>query len=140
MRKIKLHISQKLISICLGVVYLWFGSLKFFPGLSPAEDLAKDTINVLTFSLIPSEISIILLAIWETTIGIFFLLIKPYRWLLYLALTHLVLTFSPLLFFPHDSFTGNFGLSLIGQYIIKNLVLIAAIINLFHPRKKYLFH
>jgi len=52
-----------LLSITIGIVYLWFGALKFFPHLSPAEDLAKNTINLLSFQLIPPNISIVLLAL-----------------------------------------------------------------------------
>ena len=59
-----------LLRISLGIVFFWFGILKFFPGLSPAEGLATKTIDVLTFGLIPSNISIIILAAWETLIGL----------------------------------------------------------------------
>lgn len=134
MKGIKLNYSQKIISISLGLVYLWFGGLKFFPGLSPAEDLAIDTINNLSFSLLPGHISIFILAIWETLIGFMLLLMRPYRWVLIICLIHLFLTFTPLLFFPEDIFNQDFGLSLTGQYIIKNLVLIAAALNLFRKR------
>ena len=30
--------------IGLGVVFLWFGALKFFPGVSPAEGLVRNTV------------------------------------------------------------------------------------------------
>jgi len=43
----------RLLAISIGLVYLWFGVLKFFPHLSPAEDLAKNTITVLTLGFIP---------------------------------------------------------------------------------------
>ncbi len=36
----------------LGLVFLWFGFLKFFPGLSPAQDLAARTVDKLTFGLV----------------------------------------------------------------------------------------
>jgi hypothetical protein len=42
----------RLLRISLGVVFLWFGVLKFFPGLSPAQTLAGDTIAVLSFGLL----------------------------------------------------------------------------------------
>ena len=54
---------MKIVSrIALGIVFLWFGALKFFPGLSPAHDLATRTIYTLTFGLIPASVSVILLA------------------------------------------------------------------------------
>ena len=44
--------------IALGIVFLWFGALKFFPGLSPAQGLATRTIDVLSFGLVPPNVSI----------------------------------------------------------------------------------
>ena len=71
--KITLFMKEKgifLLRISLGIVFMWFGFLKFFPGLSPADQIATNTINKLTFGLITPEISIIILALWETIIGI----------------------------------------------------------------------
>jgi hypothetical protein len=47
-----------LLRLSLGVNFLWFGVLKLFPGLSPAESLAGDTITKLTFGLLPPEIPV----------------------------------------------------------------------------------
>jgi uncharacterized membrane protein YkgB len=52
-----------LLRLTLGVVFLWFGILKFFPGLSPAEDLAARTISTLTFGIMGPEAAVLLLAI-----------------------------------------------------------------------------
>jgi hypothetical protein len=46
-----------LLRISIGIIYLWFGALKYVPQLSPADQLAKDTIHVLTFGLIPDPIA-----------------------------------------------------------------------------------
>ncbi|MEZ4964063.1 MAG: DoxX family protein [Saprospiraceae bacterium] len=119
--------TTNLLKWTLGVVYLWFGALKFFSGLSPAEVLAKDTIRVLTFGLIPDDISLILLAIWEVTIGVLLLSGFHVRFAIKAALVHMVFTFTPLLFFPELSFThAPYGFTIIGQYIVKNLVFIVA--------------
>ena len=59
-----------LMRIGLGVVFFWFGVLKFFPGLSPAQDLAIRMIDLLTFGLIPAGVSLMLLAASECVIGI----------------------------------------------------------------------
>src|SRR4028119_1063905 len=59
--------------IALGIVFFWFGVLKFFPGLSPAQDLAARTISMLTFGLVGSALSLPILATWECTIGLGFL-------------------------------------------------------------------
>ena len=54
--------------VSLGVVFLWFGALKFFPGLSPAADLAARTIGTLSFGLIPPATAVMILAIWESPV------------------------------------------------------------------------
>ena len=127
----KLKMKNSFLAISVGVVYLWFGALKYFPGLSPAEGLAQNTIHVLTFGLIPDNVSIILLAIWETAIGVFLILGLFRRTMVILALVHMVCTFTPLLFFPNDTFNdGPLYLTLLGQYIIKNLIIIAALLKI----------
>ena len=116
------------LSVTIGIVYLWFGALKFFPHLSPAEDLAKNTINVITFELIPSQISILLLAVWETLLGIMFISNCCRKVAVWGALLHMVGTFTPLIFFPEASFTINFlSFTLLGQYIVKNLIIVGAL-------------
>ncbi|HEY5573858.1 MAG TPA: DoxX family membrane protein, partial [Anaerolineales bacterium] len=65
--------SLPFLRIGMGIVFLWFGALKFFPDLSPATDLAVRTIDDLTFGLIPENVSLILLASLETAIGLGFL-------------------------------------------------------------------
>ena len=139
--KIKEQITNNhILAITLGLVYLWFGGLKFFSHLSPAEDLAKNTIDVLTFGMIPSNVSIILLAIWETVIGVFLILNMFRKPIIILALVHLVFTFTPLLFFPNQSFNHSpLVFTLLGQYIFKNVVLIGALLTLYRqsfPNKK----
>ena len=59
-----------LLRVSLGVIFLWFGALKFFPGVSPAEALATDTIALMTGGLLEPEVSIVILALWECFIGI----------------------------------------------------------------------
>ena len=129
-----------ILAISTGLVYLWFGYLKFMPGCSPAEELAKSTIHKLTFGMIPDHVSIILLAIWEVTIGALLILNIFRKQVVYAAIVHLVLTFTPFLFFPEITFTHPpLGYSLIGQYIAKNVILIAGMITLLrqqHPEIK----
>ncbi|MFD2099232.1 hypothetical protein [Flagellimonas iocasae] len=122
---------NSLLAIAIGLVYLWFGALKFFPDLSPAEGLAKSTIHTLTFGLIPDEVSIILLALWETWIGVFLIFNVARKTVTLLALVHIIFTFTPLLFFPDQVFSGGLPfLTLLGQYIMKNLIIIAALLVL----------
>ena len=62
-----------LLRISIGVIYLWFGVLKFFHGYSPAEDLAAKTIARLSFGVSSDHTNLILLATWECIIGLFFI-------------------------------------------------------------------
>lgn len=114
-----------LLRISLGIIFLWYGMLKFFPELSPAEDLAVNTINWIFNGLIPSEISIKLLALWEVIVGIGFILGFYTRYITILFLIHMVLTFLPLFIFPELSFTNApYAFTIVGQYIVKNIVFI----------------
>ncbi|MDH5508384.1 MAG: DoxX family membrane protein [Anaerolineae bacterium] len=116
-----------LLRVSLGLVFFWFGVLKFFPGLSPAQELAINTINILTFGIIPAKAAILILAAWETLIGlglIFGVFMRGTLLLLYLQMLGTVL---PVFFFPSEVFTQiPYAPTLEGQYIIKNLVLISA--------------
>ncbi len=125
----------KLLSISIGIAYFWFGVLKFFPGLSPAETLAKDTIDVLVMGLIPSEISIILLAIWEILIGICLIFNIFKRFAVVIALVHMFCTFTPFFLLPASSYQDTpVHLTLVGQYIIKNLAFVCALLIIYPGR------
>ncbi|MEO7118916.1 MAG: DoxX family membrane protein [Candidatus Limnocylindrales bacterium] len=113
--------------IGLGAVFLWFGALKFFPGLSPAEDLAARTIGQLSGGLITAATSLPILAAWETLIGLGLLTGLFLRATLLLLAVQMIGTFMPLILFPSETFTQfPFAPTLEGQYIIKNVVLIGA--------------
>lgn len=116
-----------LLRISLGVIFFWFGFLKFFPGLSPAQGLATRTIDVMSFGLIPPDVSIIILAAWECVIGIGLISGKFLRIILFLLFTQMLGTITPVFLFPSEVFTQiPYAPTLEGQYIIKNLVLISA--------------
>lgn len=118
-----------LLRISLGVVFLWFGALKFFPDLSPAETLATRTIEKLTFGVLAPQVSIIILAIWESLIGLGLIFGVFMRATLLLLFVQMVGTTTPVLLFPQEVFTVfPYALTLEGQYIVKNLVLISAAI------------
>lgn len=120
--------NNRYLKIAIGLVYLWFGALKFFPNVSPAEELAVNTINQLTNFLIPSNISIVLLALWETIVGLFLILGLQKKITILVAIIHMLLTFTPLYFFPDLIFNDTIlSLTLLGQYIVKNLIILGAL-------------
>ena len=117
----------KYLRISLGIIFFWFGFLKFFPGVSSAEGIATKTITVITFGLIQPSVSIIILASWETLIGLGLLFNKFMRETLFLLFLQMLGTITPLFFFPSETFKMfPFVPTLEGQYIIKNLILISA--------------
>jgi len=112
----------KFLRIGLGIVFFWFGILKFFPGLSPAEELVRNTI----YFLDPNTF-IPILAAWETLIGFGLITGKFMRLTLLLLFLQMPGTALPLIILPDIVWNiFPYGLTLEGQYIIKNLVLIGA--------------
>ena len=105
----------------LGVVFVWFGGLKVV-GVSPAADLVASTVYI-----VPAELFVPILGVWEVLIGLCLL----YRPLTRLGLLLLALqlpgTFLPLVLLPGVVYvTFPYALTVEGQYIVKNLVIIAA--------------
>jgi uncharacterized membrane protein YphA (DoxX/SURF4 family) len=118
-----------LLRVSLGIVFLWFGALKFLPAFSPAEELAGATITKLTFGSITPKLAVELLAVWETAIGVALVLGIHLRIALGLLFLQMAGTLTPLALFPSLTF-AKFPVAptMEGQYILKNLVLISAAI------------
>jgi uncharacterized membrane protein YphA (DoxX/SURF4 family) len=120
-----------LLRLALGVVFFWFGVLKFFPGASPAEALAGKTIETLTFGAIPEETALRILAVWESAIGIGLFVGRWMRAVLLLLFVQMLGTITPLFLFPTETWTiFPIAPTLEGQYIIKNIVIVSAAIVL----------
>ena len=108
--------------IGLGIIFFWFGALKLVPGLSPAEELVRNT----TYFVNPDWF-LPVLAIWEMAIGLGLIFGKFMRLTLLLLFLQMPGTALPLLVLPEAVWTQfPYGLTLEGQYIVKNLVLIGS--------------
>jgi uncharacterized membrane protein YphA (DoxX/SURF4 family) len=117
----------QMLRVSLGIIFVWFGVLKLFPGLSPATDLALRTIETLTFGKVPPAVAITVLAAWETAIGLGLIFGVFMRATLLLLFVQMLGTITPIFFFPELVFTRvPYAPTLEGQYIIKNLVLVSA--------------
>lgn len=116
------HVGIAALRIAVALVFIWFGGLKLFEGLSPAEDLVKATVY-----WVNPDVFFPILGVWEVLIGIG-LLWRPFvRGALFLLALQMPGTFLPLVLLPEVCFTAfPFGLTMEGQYIVKNLVIIAA--------------
>lgn len=108
--------------VSMGIVFFWFGALKLFPEISPAENLIRESITFFSMSwFLP------LLAVWEMAIGLGFITGRFMRLTILLLFLQMPGTISPVFLRPDLVFTQfPFGLTLEGQYIVKNLVLISA--------------
>jgi len=116
-----------LMRVALGIIFFWFGVLKFLPGLSVSDDLATRTISMLSLGYVSPSISLPVLALWECTIGLGLIFGKFLRVTLLLLFLQMMGTFLPLVFFPSETWTHfPYEPSLEGQYIIKNLILFGA--------------
>lgn len=121
----------------LFVVFFWFGLLKVI-GLSPASGVVERLFNQ-TIPFIDFGTFLILFGLFECLIGILFLIKGVERFVIPLLFVHMFTTFGPLFFLPQETWSGFMVPTLEGQYIIKNLVIIATAIGLashLHPLKR----
>jgi uncharacterized membrane protein YkgB len=115
------RIGMPFLRIGIGVIFIWFGLLKPL-GLSPAAELLANTVYWWT-----PEIVVPAIGWWEVAIGITFLIPQLTRVAIFLLAIQMPGTFLPLVLLPEVCFTViPWGLTLEGQYIVKNLVIIGA--------------
>jgi uncharacterized membrane protein YphA (DoxX/SURF4 family) len=119
--------SIDILRVALGLVILAFGVLKFFPGVSPAEELSKMTTDKLSFGLVPDHIAIVIIAALETTIGLLLITGRFLRLAVCLLFGQLIGILAPLALFTGRLFAGPHNAPTIeGQYVIKDLIIVAA--------------
>jgi putative oxidoreductase len=119
--------SIAVLRMTLGLVFLGFGVLKFFPGMSPAEPLAAQTLAILSFGLVPVRIALLMVAALETAIGLSLLTGRWLRVGLVLLGLELVGILSPLVLLPGEMFRGVlYEPTLVGQYVLKDVIVAAA--------------
>lgn len=109
--------------VALFIVFFWFGFLKL-TGASPAGDLAE-ALTVKTIGLDWFEFSFKALALVECIIGILFLVPKAVRIVIPLLFIHMAVVCAPLVLVPEMTWQTFLVPTLEGQYIIKNVVIIA---------------
>lgn len=108
----------------LFVVYGWFGALKVF-GLSPASAMVLTLQHATLPSFIGDHAFMVGFGLFEVFIGIAFIIPRAERVAIPLMAAHMVMTALPLFVLPHMVWTSWFVPTLEGQYIIKNIALIA---------------
>lgn len=130
-------ISMPIARFGLFVVFFWFGILKVI-GLSPASGLVQalftETVPWMSFSTF-----IVFFGLFECLIGILFLFRGYERIVIPLLFFHMATTFMPLILLQQETWSRFLVPTLEGQYIIKNLVIIATAIGIaahLHPMRK----
>ncbi|PSP38685.1 hypothetical protein BRC66_05355 [Halobacteriales archaeon QH_2_66_30] len=113
--------SVPVLRVAVAVVFVWFGALKVFD-VSPAADLVSRTVY-----FFPPETFVPILGVWEVVIGICLLYRPLIRVGIFLLFLQLPGTFLPVILLPEVVFrTFPYALTVEGQYIAKNLVIIGA--------------
>lgn len=132
--KLQIHLDKHLntyLRIVVALVYIWFGALKLVSE-SPAEEFAKQTVEFTGFE---NEL-FALIAIWEVLLGFTFVFKKLTRVSVVLFFLHISATFMPFLTIPDLVFhKAPLELTLEGQYILKNFLLIGVVLSIY---KRYL--
>ena len=132
------RVSMPVARFGLFVVFFYFGFLKVI-GLSPASNLVQQLFER-TISWIPFSTFIILFGLFECLIGLLFILRGFERVVIPLLFIHMITTFMPLFLLPQETWSSFLVPTLEGQYIIKNLVIIATAIGIaahLHPLSKH---
>jgi putative oxidoreductase len=113
--------------IAVGLIFLGFGVLKFFPGVSPAQDLTEATTHILFLGLVPGGVALVMIATLECVIGICLLANRGMRLAVWLLAIEFVGILSPLVLLPARLFAGpHHAPTLEGQYVLKDIILVAA--------------
>jgi uncharacterized membrane protein YkgB len=113
--------------IAVGLIFLGFGVLKFFPGVSPAQELTEKTTHILFLGLVPGGVALVMIATLECVIGICLLANRGMRLAVWLLAIEFVGILSPLVLLPARLFAGpHHAPTLEGQYVLKDIILVAA--------------
>jgi putative oxidoreductase len=117
--------SIDILRVALGGVFLGFGALKFFPGVSPAEGLAVETVETLTLGVISGQAALLVTASLESVIGLTLVTGRFVRIGLGLLAVALLGILSPVVLFFGQLFPAG-GPTLQAQYVLKDVILIGA--------------
>ena len=123
-------ISEPLARLSLFIVFFWFGILKVM-GTSPAAGVVSELFHQ-TFlaDMMTAGTFLVILGLAEMIIGIFFVLPHFERAAILIMILHMITTFLPLLLLQHVAWQSAWTPTLEGQYIIKNVVLVAMAIGI----------
>jgi putative oxidoreductase len=122
LRRLLRRVSPMLLRISLGIVFVWFGALKV-AGVSSVGGLVAATVPFLDSAWFVPVLGVI-----EIVIGVAFATGRLLRVLLPVFAAHMAGTFVVLITLPDVAFQGTNPLVLtaVGEFVVKNLVLLSA--------------
>jgi uncharacterized membrane protein YkgB len=130
--------SDEIGRVALAIIFVWFGALKML-AMSPANGLVGMLLDQTFLSVIPYDIFLIAFGMVEVCIGVLFLIPRLERVAILLLFVHMITTALPLLILPAVAWQSFLVPTLEGQYILKNVALIALALGIgshLHPLKE----
>lgn len=119
--------SITLLRVSMGAIIFGYGVLKYFPGVSPAENLVQTATHLLTFGLVPDKVALVLVATLECAIGLSLIIGRGLRVTIYLLVFWTIGILSPVVLMSSRLFSGpNHAPTLEGQYVLKDIVFLTA--------------
>ena len=119
--------SVSVLRVAVGLVFFGFGVLKYFPGVSPAENLTEATTHILFLGLVPGHVALVGIATLECVIGLCLITGRAMRVGIWLLAAEFVGILSPLVLLPARLFAGpHHAPTLEGQYVLKDIILVGA--------------
>jgi uncharacterized membrane protein YkgB len=116
-------INLPLARFAIFLVYFWFGILKVFD-LSPASPMVLELLKR-TMPFFPPAQFLIFFGLFEMLIGILFLVPRYTKVAIVLLFIHMATTVGPLFIMPTYIWDRFLVPTMEGQYIIKNILIIA---------------
>ncbi|MDQ3153090.1 MAG: hypothetical protein M3R63_15700, partial [Actinomycetota bacterium] len=98
--------SITILRISLGAIVLGFGVLKYFPGVSPAENIVVTTTHLLTFGLVPDMVAMVGVATLECFIGLSLIIGRGLRATIYLLVLWVMGILAPVVLLSERLFSG----------------------------------
>ncbi|GAA0208041.1 hypothetical protein GCM10010492_02050 [Saccharothrix mutabilis subsp. mutabilis] len=127
------QVAPTALRLSIGLLFVWFGLLKVV-GRSPVADLVHATLPWVSRGFLLPALGAV-----EVVLGIALLLGKPHRTTLVVTAAHLVGTF--LVFVQAPSLAWSDGnpllLTATGEFVLKNLVLVCAVLLLLGLRRRH---
>jgi uncharacterized membrane protein YkgB len=129
-------ITFLLAHIALFIVFFWFGLIKLF-GVSPVNELVRELLILIPImNKWPFDSFIIVLGLVEMCIAVLFLFKKTTKLAIFILIPYMFTTMLPLFLLPDLTWQSFMTPTLAGQYIIKNIVIVALALSVVLENKK----